>query len=415
MAAVKRRVLVALWLACSVLASACSSGDGNARAPLPAGEARPATGTPLTVGLINMEGSPIGSFPELRKAVEAAVKYVNQELGGVANHPIKLETCITDGTQTRSQACANQLVARKPLVVLGGVDLAAGVPVLIFLENGIPYVGTTPVLGQELTSPGSYMLAGGAAADLLAAADYITGPLKARKVGVIHVDLPGLLTTAVEGARRVLKERGVTDVQIVAEKADAADFTPALTAAAAHDPDVILAAFSSQGCARVMQAKQALGLRAKMFYPSSCAAETVLKAGGAGAEGAYLASGFIPWVDGTDPEVALYREKLARYGDDKGLSALSQAGFSLVMSLYRALSELDEGALTPAAVGAKLASARNRPGFMSHSYTCDGKQVLFLRAMCNPYVRILQWRSGRLEDVGSRWVSGAGLLELLIS
>jgi branched-chain amino acid transport system substrate-binding protein len=409
-------VVVAVAAALALVAAGCSSGGGgNVRAPLPDGQARAATGTPITFGMINMEGSPIGSFPELRRAAEAAVRYVNEELGGVHNHPIRLETCVTDGTSPRSQACAQQLLAKDPLLVLGGVDLAAGVPVLIFGERGIPYVGATPTLGEELTSPGSYMVAGGAAADLLAMAQYVTGELKARKVSVVHVDLPGLLSSAVEGARRVMAKRGVTDLRIVAEKADAADFTPALNAAAANDPDVILAVFGSQGCARIMQAKQALGLRARMFYPSSCAGESVLQAAGSGAEGAYLASGFVPYSEESDPEVALYLDRLARYGDGGRPSVLSQAGFSLVVTVHRLLSGLDEASLTSPAVGAALARARNQPGFMSHSFTCDGNQVLFLRAMCNPWARILQFRSGRLHDVGGDWVSGAGLLELLLS
>lgn len=405
-------LLTALTL---VVIAGCTGGDGNVRAPLPSGEARPATGTPITVGLINTEGSPIGSFPEIRRAVEAAVEYVNTELGGVSNHPIRIESCITDGTQARSQACATELLGTDPLVVLGGVDLAAGVPILILMEHGIPYVGASPVLGRELTSPGAFLLAGGAPADLLGMADYVTGELDATSVGVVYMDLPGLLDRAVEGAERVLAKRGVTDLRIVAEKADAADFTPALSAATAADPDVILAAFDGRGCTRIMQARQALGITAPLFLPSSCASEAVLDAAGAGAEGVYLASGFLPYDDETDPEVALYREKLARYGDEDDLGALSQAGFSLVMSLQRAMSELDEASLTPEGVQRVLSGADDRPGFMSHSYTCDGKQVLVLRAVCNPWVRLLQHRGGELEDVADRWVNGAGLLELLLT
>lgn len=395
--------------------AACAGDDGNNRAPLPAGAGGAATGPPLIVGMINTEGSVLGSFPELRRSTEAAVAYVNQELGGVHGRPLQLELCITDGTQARSQACATELLPKKPLVVLGGVDLAAGVPLLILWENGVPYVGATPILGRELTQPGSYLVAGGAPADLLGIAEYATGPLKAKKVGVVYLDLPGILSRAVEGAERVLRERGVTDVRIVAEKADAADLVPALSAAAAGNPDVIIAAFDGRGCTRIMQARHALGLTATMLYPSSCFSEAVLAAGGPGAEGAYLATGFLPYGDTTDPEVALYRDKLARYGDEGDLSALSQAGFSLVMILYRTLGAIDPGSLNPAAVGEAFAAARDAPGFMSHSYTCDGKRVIAMRAVCNPWVRIVRHQGGETTDAARRWVDGSGLLELLLS
>ena len=38
---------------------------------------------PVVIGMINQENSPVGSYPELRHAVEAAVAWVNAELGGV--------------------------------------------------------------------------------------------------------------------------------------------------------------------------------------------------------------------------------------------------------------------------------------------------------------------------------------------
>ncbi|MCH2409153.1 MAG: hypothetical protein MK190_08280, partial [Acidimicrobiales bacterium] len=45
---------------------------------------------PVLVGLINMENSPAGSFPEARVAIEAAADWVNSELGGINGRPIEL-------------------------------------------------------------------------------------------------------------------------------------------------------------------------------------------------------------------------------------------------------------------------------------------------------------------------------------
>ena len=60
-----------------------------------------AAGDSITIGLQNPQGDPNGSFPEYSSAVQAAVKYINEELGGIgsdlsagkAGRPIKLETC----------------------------------------------------------------------------------------------------------------------------------------------------------------------------------------------------------------------------------------------------------------------------------------------------------------------------------
>jgi branched-chain amino acid transport system substrate-binding protein len=210
----------------------------------------------------------------------------------------------------------------------------------------------------------------------------------------------------------VLQKKGVSDVKLVAEKADAADFTPALTSATRNNPDVVVAVFPAQGCARIMQARAALGIKARFFFPGSCAEQSVLDAAGGGADGAYFASGFLPYSDEANPEVATYLAKRRAHGaGDVKPSVLSQAGFATVMDLRQLLGDL-KGQLTAAALTTELRTARDRPGFMSHTYTCDRQQVLLLSAVCNANVRLLQERGGRLTDVTGNWVNGADLIRL---
>jgi branched-chain amino acid transport system substrate-binding protein len=385
-----------LALAVAVLTACSGGGDGAARRG-----SNPATGPPIVVGMVNQEDAPVGSFPEVRRSAEAAVRYVNEELGGVDGRPLKLEVCTTRGTPESSQACANELVGKQPVAVLGGVDLGAAASLPVFQRAGIPYVGGSPTLAEELTSPASYMLSGGTVADLLAQADYALNTLKAKRLAAIYVDLPGLLTTVVQASDVVLRAKGATEVKTVAEKADAADFTAAVTSANNSKPDVIFVVFPAQSCARIMQAVQALGVKATMFYPGACASSSVVDAAGGGAEGAYFGSAYLPFGDRSE-EVAIWRDRT------QTTSVLSQAGFSVVMNLHRLLGDADEP--TPAAVVDQLKGAKGEPNFMAHDYTCDRKQLRLLGSVCNPFVRILQYRDGRFDDVVGDWVSGAGLI-----
>jgi len=354
--------------------------------------------------MINQENAPIGSFPEVRQAAEAAVAHVNDDLGGVNGRPMKLEVCMTTGTPESSAACANKLVAKRPVAVLGGVDLGAAASTPVFEKAGIPYVGGTPALGEELTSPAAWMLAGGTVADLLGQATYALDTLKVKKVGALYVDLPGVLTTVVGAADIVLRARGVTDVKLVAAGADAADFAPSLKAATAGNPEVVLVVFPAQSCARIMSAARALSVKARMLYPSACASQAVVDAAGPAAENSYFASGYLPFDDPSD-EVATWKSK-ARVTKP---SALSQAGFSVAMNLYGLLKE---GADSPAGITARLQATVDHPGFMAHSYTCDRKQVSLMEAVCNSNVRLLQYKGGRFGDVTGTWVNGAGLVKL---
>jgi branched-chain amino acid transport system substrate-binding protein len=49
---------------------------------------------------------------------------------------------------------------------------------------------------------------------------------------------------------------------------------------------------------------------------------------------------------------------------------------------------------------------------MAHPYTCDRKQVSLMSAVCNPNVRLLQYKGGRFVDLTGGWVSGAELVKL---
>lgn len=408
-----RRRTAQLAVALLLTATGCTGSGGSGAGKRADDAAGGLTGPPIVLGMINQENAPIGSFPELREGAQAAVRYVNRDLRGVGGRPLRLEVCTTAGTPESSQACANRLLAKQPLAVLGGIDLGAAASLPILAGAGIPYVGGAPTLAEELTSPASYMLTGGTAADLLAEVSYITDTLQARKVAILHVDLPGVLDAAVSAARLILRAKGVRDVTVVSEKADAADFAPAVNAAAAGKPDATIVVFPAQGCSRVMQARQALGLGGATFYPSACASAGVVDAAGGGGEGAYFASGYLP-SSSADTDVALYRAKLKQYAAKAATpSLLSQTGFSVVVDVHALLTEAGGGTVTSAGLTAALKATRDHPSFMSHPYSCDGKQVPLATAVCNPNVRILQYRGGRFEDVVGDWVSGVGLVKLL--
>ncbi|CAA9225169.1 MAG: Branched-chain amino acid ABC transporter, amino acid-binding protein [uncultured Acidimicrobiales bacterium] len=390
MSGVKR--LVALVVV-GMLAAACSGGGGGDKGD-----------NAIVLGMINQEDAPIGSFPEAREAAQAAVAHVNEDLGGVDGRPLRLEVCRTTGTPESSAACANSLLEKRPVAVLGGVDLGAAASLPVFEKAGVPYIGGAPALGEELTSSAAWMTAGGVVADLLGQADYALGTLKVKKVGALYVDLPGVLTTVIGAAEIVLRAKGVTDVKLVPAKADAADFAPSVKAATAGNPDAVIVLFPAQSCARIMSAARSLNVRARTFYPSACASQAVVDAAGPAAENAYFASAYLPFDD-PSPEVATWKAE-AKVSKP---SALSQAGFSVAMNVYDLLKD---GTDTPAELNAKLRATANHPGYMAHPYTCDRKQVSLLPAVCNPHVRLLQYKGGKFVDITGRWVSGADLVKL---
>lgn len=389
-----------MLLACAVALTGCSGGDSDA--PSATSEE-----PPLVVGFVNMEGAPSGSFPESSAGAQAAVAYVNDELGGVDGRLLELSTCLTNGTSQSSLSCAQRLVAASPVAVVGGVDLGADASVPVITAAGIPYVTGSPTLIGELRNEGAYAFTGGVAGELLAIGDYLIEERGVRSIHVLHADLPGLLNSAVSAAGDVFRAKQVSDVKLVAEKVDAADFAPALTAAAAGDPDALVIVFPAQSCSRILQAAAALGVQAELYAPGACASPAAIRAAGPVLDRTTFASSYVPVpAEGGSPEEGAFR---AGVPEDQR-SPISQAAFSSVLNLQVLLAE---GSTEPDAVRAALDATVEQPNVFAYPYTCDGQQIVLLPSVCNTSVRLLKWTDGAFTDVAGDWVSGTELSRVI--
>lgn len=393
----------ALVLAAVTLLAGCTGGGSDEPDAQEEAPARP----PVTIGFVNMEGAPAGSFPEATAGAQAAVDHVNEDLGGVDGRPLQLETCATNGTPESSQACAQRLVAAEPSAVVGGVDLGAESSVPVITAAGIPYVTGSPTLIGELRNEGAFAFTGGVAADLLAIGQHLIDDRGVQSIAVLHADLPGLLNAAVSAAGDVFRARQVPDVRLVAEKVDAPDFAPALTAAAAGDPEAIVVVFPAQSCARIAQAAAALGLESELFLPGACASPSVLQAAGPLLDRMTFASGYepVPPSGGTQ-EQAAFRERVP----EGQRSPLSQASFSSVLNLAEIFND---GVIVPGEARGRLSSAVDAENVFAHPYTCDGQQIALLPSVCNAHVRLLRYGDGAATDVTGDWVSGAELSRVI--
>jgi branched-chain amino acid transport system substrate-binding protein len=396
---------VAVVLAVAV--AGCGDGGDEAAPALP--------GEPVVVGFVNLEGAPIGSIPELRVGAEAAVRYVNAELNELEDRPLELEVCITNGSPESSTACANQMVDRDVVAVLGGVDLGSAASLPILTAAGIPYVGMTPLLPADFSTDGAFTLDPGGLGTAANAA-YAVDELGAKRVTVLHDDSPQGKQLAEAFVRPVLINRGLRrdDIRLVAEKQDAADLSPGVAAATRGNPDAVIVVFPPPACARIMQAAGALDVKAAMFYIGRCADPGVLAAGGDGADGAYFFSSIRnAAADAGNSEVRLYQTKIEQFGgaEAKPASYDTARAFATTLTFYRRLATLDSNDITPESVTGAFRSAVDAPAFMGYPFTCDGRQAVpgFV-SVCNTHVRIYQYVDGQYRDALGDWISAGAAL-----
>ena len=67
--------------------------------------------SPVTLGFINGQGGPPNfNFPQATHVIEAEVKMINAELGGIHGHPVKLNECFWAQAEEEGVRCGQQMV-----------------------------------------------------------------------------------------------------------------------------------------------------------------------------------------------------------------------------------------------------------------------------------------------------------------
>lgn len=368
------------------------------------------SGEPIRIGMINQENTPLGSFPELRLGTEAAVAWINTELGGVGGRPIELHTCITTFSPEKSRACAQELVEKDVVAVSGGIDITSNGSMPVLEQNQIPLVGGIPINFDEMRSPLSFQFSGGVPGAFTAFAYDAATRLGAEKVAVAYGDYASIKAAGVDYGIATLKKLGVDDVVDIPFPVTTTDFLPVLTKANEGNPDAIILGAADTACAPAMKTAHELGITAQIYLVGACAAPTIAEQIGPEA-----VEGKIFNIEGPngaeDPEADIYFDVVARYGDPQ-LSAASAATVSFrgMMNLYAALVELGPDDISRSSIVDHLREQKDHPSFTGHAYTCDGQQLPDLPAICAPQQILAQRQGDKIVPI-TDWIDVPALVK----
>ena len=361
-----------------------------------------ATGTPIKLGMINQENTPAGSFPELSQADQAAIAFVNDELGGIEGHPIQLEVCNTKFSAEGSTTCGQRFVQEKVPAVLGGIDVFGnGIDVLN--DNKIPFVGGIPISDASVKDANSFQWSGGSWGASVAFAQYAATTLKAKSAAIVYGEF-GPITDAADYGKKVLQALGVSKVQMVPYPITATDLSTAVAAAGSGQPDVIFMLTADSGCKGGFDAIHTLGIKATVFYTGACTIPAIIaEAGPAKTNGTIFNVEVEIKRDHPAVDTTLYTKVIQKYG--KGLDPIGAGtvSFRAFMNLYMVLADLGADGITPAAITDALGKKVDAPSFTGHTYTCDHRQFAGLPAMCSPQQILAEMQDGNLHQLGT-WI-----------
>lgn len=364
-------------------------------------EATKATGEPITLGMINQENTPAGSFPELSAATQAAVDFINEQLGGVDGRPIEVEVCNTKFSPEGSTACGQQFSEAEVPAVLGGIDVF-GNAVDTLEANGIPFVGGIPISTQSVQNANSFQWSGGSWGAAVAFAHYATTELKAEKVTVLYGEF-GPISQSAEYAEQVIVANGA-EAQLVPYPIIATDLSSQTNAAISTDPDALIVLAADTGCKPAMESIHASGTDAAVFYVGACAAPNIIDSVDAAVtEGSYFNVEGPVDAENPSPDTSLYTAVVNEYGNGLDPVGAGTVSFRAMMNLYVVLRDLGADGITAEAITDAFEAKEDAPSFMGHDYTCDGKQFEGLPAICSPQQILLQIQDGELTQVGD-WI-----------
>ncbi len=363
---------------------------------------------PVVVGMINQEDTPIGSFPEMRHAVEAAVAWINAELGGVGGRPIRLETCITDFAVEQSQACAQRLVQQGAVAVMSGIDITSSGSVPVLQQNGVPLVSAVPTTLAELRGDGVFSFSGGVTGAYVAfAADAAANG--AESIALAFGDFDSFSVPAREYGATVAERLGL-EVTLIPFPIVTTDFLPVVRAAIDSGADAVAIGAADSACAPVMTTLADLGYAGRVYLVGACAAGEILGSVHDAVQAGVIFNSEGPVESGTDGE--LFLAVTERYSPDPAGGAGTVA-FRAAMNLWRVLDEVAATARpTPALVGERLRGAVASPSFWGHPYTCDGRQVPGMPALCSPQQTLFRLPddSGTFVPVSDGWIDVPALV-----
>jgi branched-chain amino acid transport system substrate-binding protein len=355
-----------------------SPGSSSLGAPNAASQGQ----TPITIGFINQDVGSVAAYPEGKAAALAAQSYINDYLGGVKGHPLKIDTCSTDGTLATDQSCAQQMVSDKAIYVQSGISFNSYAWDPILGPAGIPIIGFNPFTSQEYAAKDSFAF-GALPGGIAALAQQIASQPGVKTVALVVNTVPGSLAVV------PLIEKALSAHNVKTKVVKYDEGSPNLLAtyvSAKSEANAIIANLSTPDCIAFAEAATSQNNTLPIAFNGTCISPSAFKAAGNDMNGWYTSS-TLQDPNGSDPQASVYRAAMQKYAPSVSLSILSQQAFSDVMTgYYNVLKPVGPSVTSQSAVSA-ITAPRGGQIFMGPAYKCPGA---VLPSVCSTSVAILQ-------------------------
>jgi branched-chain amino acid transport system substrate-binding protein len=358
--------------------------------------------SPIKIGYINMEGA-VPSFPEATVGIEAAVDYVNEELGGAQGHPVELVKCVVQSEED-GQKCATEMANNDDVqFVIEGILVVGNKAIYSVLSGKKPIMLASPSTGDDLTADDAYSYTPGGPGAIAGMALFTAKVPDVDKVAVLYADNPAGKESAQKFMKPLLEQLGVKDVTLVgvADTATGPDLASAIQAAGGDKADVLVSFLTVPGCIAAYDALQSLGIKPAVIATGLCFGKPMSKhledlgSDDPVPDGWYFANfGYSYFQPDDKSGMKTYLAKVRQYGPkDAEYTGFAGYTFANLLTAVKFVNEIGADNLTPSALRKAIAGFKG-PMMMTAGPMECGYSKLF-KTLCGSEIGIEQYKDGK--------------------
>jgi branched-chain amino acid transport system substrate-binding protein len=359
---------------------------------------------PVYIGWVNQQGGQQQIGPLATNGAQSAIKYINNELGGVDGHPVALKTCFIRAAEEEGTTCAQKFLADKTINVIDEGAVAIGAQSLYSTIGGakpvIVGVAVTPI---DSVQKNSVIMFGDVTHVLGPFGTYATQVLHAKTAALVYPNIAGITEggTAIANA---LQKAGVK-VKKVAYDESQTDLIGPLTEAGAQSADMVIPYSDSSGCVNLAKGLKQLGITdAKKIVsaPLCLNGQVAAGLGGDWPIWTYAIASSL-FGDPTDPGMPAYMKVMQTYGTPADSpDPWNIVSFAQVLTTVKFLNELGYANIKPAAVLAKAKAFTGPVALGAPALQC-GKYAS-APGVCNDRAQFFEYKGKHVFTKVASWL-----------
>lgn len=300
--------------------------------------------TPVVIGFITDDGIEGLPGPPFYNSLDAAVAFINKDLGGIQGHPLKTVKCGIKQSTDEGTTCAQKMI-NNPAInsIVTGANSLGDTEILNTVKGQKP-IFTAISSGQaDATAENVFGFLGGIPAGF-SMLTYIVDNLKAKSVALMGASDP--VSSLIVGLQKATfqNQLGIKDVKAALFGSGTTDLTATIAASGAQTADArLLAAASNPTCLAVAKGLKTIDVSKPTVTLGTCADPAIAKAVGDLPQWTY----YYPYVSTAAPQLdpsgqsATYINAVAAYADPElAEQNYSPTVFATVMTLAKVLNDV---------------------------------------------------------------------------